>query len=172
MSSWGKFNPDQPSKKYWSSEEAIEKLSTFCAYQERCLWEVRRKLFEKGIDGELAQKVLEEMITTGFVDEERYARAFARGKFKLKKWGRTRIQRELKMREISPALIRCGLSEIDEVEYYDVLLSEAEKKWAKTTEKEPFKKRFKLVQYLMSKGFEQDLVKEALFEITQNLEEE
>lgn len=166
MSSWGKYNPDQPPKKYWSEEEAHEKLSTYCAYQERCQWEARRKLYEKGIQGDKAEELLGEMVTEGFIDEERFARAFARGKFKLKKWGRTRIQRELKMREISPRCIQYGLSEIDPEEYYDVLLTQTERKWEKTTEKEPYKKRFKVSQYLMSKGFEQDLVQEAIASVS------
>jgi regulatory protein len=147
-------------------EESVEKLSNFCAYQERCQWEVRRKLFEKGIHGNDSESLILEMVNAGFINEERYARAFARGKFKLKKWGRTRIRRELKMREISPKSIEIGLSEIDPVEYYDVLLVQAERQWEKIAEKELYKKRFKIGQYLMGRGFEQDLVKEAIEEVS------
>lgn len=162
MSSWGKYNPDHPPKKYWTPEEAKGKLETYCAYQERSQWEVRRKLYEKGIKGNQSEELICEMITADFLNEERFARSFARGKFRLKHWGRTKITRELKIREISPRCIQLALTEIDPVEYYDTLLTLAEKKWEKTVEKDPFKKRFKLINFLMSKGFEQDLVQEAV----------
>ncbi|MDX5340017.1 MAG: RecX family transcriptional regulator [Cyclobacteriaceae bacterium] len=162
MSTWGKNNPDQSPKKSWTLQEAKGKLETFCAYQERCTWEVRKKLFEKGIQGEQVEKLVEELSQDGFLHEERFARAFARGKFRLKKWGKNRIIQELKLRKISPENIRKGLTEIDPEEYYDTLLTQTEKKWEKTLEKDPFKKKYKVIQYLMSKGFEQDLVQEAL----------
>lgn len=162
MSTWGKNNPDQSPKKNWTQEEAKGKLETYCGYQERSAWEVRRKLYEKGIQGKPADSLIEEMFSDGFLDEERFARSFARGKFRLKKWGRGRIIRELKLREISPNLIQAGLSEIDPDEYYDTLLTQAEKKWEKTKEKDSYKKRYLVLQYLVSKGFEQDLIKEAL----------
>ncbi|OOG78820.1 regulatory protein RecX [Algoriphagus sp. A40] len=162
MSSWGKFNTDHTPKKYWTLEEAKGKLETYCAYQERSQWEVRRKLNEKGIKGDQSEELICEMITADFLNEERFARAFARGKFRLKHWGRIRITRELKIREISPRCIQMALTEIDPEEYYDSLLTQAKKKWEKTTEKDPLKKRYKVIHFLMSKGFEQDMVQEAV----------
>jgi len=162
MSGWRKNNPSPSIKKSWSQEEAKEKLSTYCAYQERCIWEVRRKLFEKGISEEFGDQLIDFLIDEKFLDEERYARSFARGKFRLKKWGRNRIKMELKMRQIPENLIRKGLSEIDPEEYYDTLLSETEKKWEKTHDADLYKKKFKVVGYLMQKGFEQDLIQEAI----------
>lgn len=162
MSSWGKYKPNESGKNSWSQEEAFEKLTTFCAYQDRCSWEIRRKLYEKGIKDEPAEKIIAELVKEEFVNEERYAIAFARGKFRLKKWGRNRIRMELKMREISEALIRKGLSEIDPEEYYDTLLSQSEKKWESTHESDSFKKKYKVTQYMIMKGFEMDLVKEAI----------
>lgn len=162
MSSWGKYKPNESGKNSWSQEEAFEKLTTFCAYQDRCSWEIRRKLYEKGIKDEPAEKIIAELVKEEFVNEERYAIAFARGKFRLKKWGRNRIRMELKMREISEALIRKGLAEIDPEEYYDTLLSQSEKKWRSTHESDSFKKKYKVTQYMIMKGFEMDLVKEAI----------
>lgn len=162
MSTWGKNNSEQSAKKNWTLEEAKGKLETYCAYQERCAWEVKRKLFEKGIQGQQAENLVEELYKEGFLNDERFARSFARGKFRLKKWGRIRITRELKLREISPDHIQAGLSEIDPEEYYDTLLTQTEKKWEKTKEKDPYRKRYLIIQYLVSKGFEQDLIKEAL----------
>jgi regulatory protein len=119
-------------------------------------------LAEKGIDGEKAEKLIQEMIVEEYVDEERYARSFCRGKFRIKKWGKSRIQRELKMRQVPEKIIKLALTEIDPVEYYDVLLNEVEKKLESTKEADLFKKKYKVSQYLMSRGFEYDLIKEAL----------
>lgn len=162
MSSWGKNNPDQAPKKSWSLEEAKGKLETYCSYQERSAWEVRRKLYEKGIKGPSSERLIEELTVVNFLNEERYARSFARGKFRIKQWGRNRIIRELKFREISPQLIQVALSEIDPEEYYDSLCNLAERKWEKITEKDSYKKRYKIIQFLMGKGFEQDLIQEAV----------
>lgn len=162
MSGWGRNNPQQARKTNWSVEEAKEKIAAFCAYQERCIWDVRRKLFEKGISGGKEEELINFLLKEKFLDEERFTRAFARGKFRLKKWGRNRIRMEMKMRQIPEPLIRKGLAEIDPVEYYDTLLGEAEKKWEKIKESDPYKKRFKVVGYLMQRGFEQDLVQEAI----------
>lgn len=162
MSTWGRNNEEQSPKKNWSLEEARGKLETFCSYQERCAWELRRKLFEKGISGPAAEKILAELVASGFVDDERFARSYARGKFRIKKWGRVRIRQELKLREISASTIQKGLSEIDGEEYFATLEREAEKKWEKTKETDAYKKRYLVTKYLMSKGFEQDLIQEAL----------
>lgn len=162
MSGWGRNNPKQVRKTTWTFEEAEEKIAAFCAYQERCVWEVRRKLYEKGIAEAQIEKLIGFLLREKFIDEGRYARAFARGKFRLKKWGKNRIRMELKMRQVPEDLIRKGLLEIDPTEYYDTLLSETEKKWEKTKEPDLYKKRFKVVGYLMQRGFEQDLVQEAI----------
>ena len=162
MSSWGK-NKEEPSpKKSWSLEEARGKLETYCSYQDRCGWEVRRKLYEHEIQGKNVDVLLEELTQSGFLDEARYARSFARGKFRIKKWGKSRISRELKLRQIPSALIKLGLSEIDEEEYLATLKEEAEKKWDKTKEKDAYKKRYLVTHYLMGRGFEQDLIREVL----------
>ncbi|UZD21245.1 regulatory protein RecX [Algoriphagus halophytocola] len=162
MSSWGKYKANESGKKSWSQEEAFEKLTTFCAYQDRCPWEIRRKLYEKGIKDEPAERLIAELVQEEFVNESRFARSFARGKFRLKKWGKNRIRMELKMREIPEDLIRKGLAEIDPEEYYETLLTLTEKKWDTTKEPDAYKKKYKVIQYLMNRGFEMDLVKEAI----------
>ena len=128
MSTWGKNNREDGQKKYWSPSEAKGKLEAYCAYQERCQWEVRKKLSEKGIRGEQAEELISGLITEGFLNEERFARAFSRGKFRMKNWGKHRIIHELKLRDISPRCIQDGLTEIDPEEYADTLRREDEKK--------------------------------------------
>lgn len=162
MSTWGRSNGEQTPKKNWTLDEARGKLETYCSYQERCSWEVRRKLVEKGIQGKATETLLEELTASGFLDDARYAMSFARGKFRIRKWGRGRIVRELKLRQINASLIQAALAELDPEEYFTTLQDQAEKKWEKTKEKDPFKKRYSVGQYLMSKGFEQDLIREAL----------
>ena len=168
MSSWGRNNGEQTPKKNWSLEEARGKLETYCSYQERCVWELRRKLFEKGIQGPATKTILAELEASGFVDEERFVRSYARGKFRIKRWGKGSISQELKLRQISSALIQLGLSEIDGEEYFATLEQEAEKKWEKTKEKDAYKKKSLVTNYLMRKGFEQDLIQEALSALISN----
>ena len=171
MSTWGRNNGEQSPKKNWSLVEARGKMETFCSYQERCPWELRRKLFEKGIQGEAIETILGELAASGFVDEERFARSYARGKFRIKRWGRNRIRQELKLRDISASIIQKGLSEIDGEEYFALLEREAEKKWEKTKEADAYKKRYLVTKYLLSKGFESDLIQEAMASLTTKSDE-
>jgi len=160
---WRKNTSNEFLKKDWSLEQAKEKMTTFCAYQERCLWDARRKLNEKGIKKDEDQdEILDFLIEDGYIDEERFVMSFCRGKFNMKKWGKGRIRRELAFRDISKSLIEKGLMEIDEVAYYDSLLNQVEKKWEQSKESDSFKKRFKIVGYLMQKGYEKDLIEEAI----------
>jgi regulatory protein len=158
------YNPDQP-KKYWSLEEAKLKIAAYCAYQERCQEEVRMKLAERGIYGEQAEELISDLIEEGFLNEERFAKAFVTGKYGLKKWGRNKIIHELKFRKISPNCIKSGLKEIEEDNYWHNLLSQAEKKWTLIKEKEPLIKKYKLQQYLIGRGFEVDMVQMAIEEM-------
>lgn len=145
--------------------EAKIKIAAYCAYQERCQMEVRNKLHEKGIFGDNAEDLIAEMIAEGFLNEERFAQAFVRGKYRLKKWGRNRIQMELKQRQLSPYCIKSGMKEIDPEEYWEILKRETEKKYHSVKEQDEFKKKYKTTQYLMSRGFEIDLIQNALDEL-------
>jgi len=155
------YNPDQP-KKYWSLAEARVRIASFCAYQERYQQEVRDKLHERGVYGEDAEELIAYMISEGFLNEERFASAFARGKFRIKKWGRNKILQELKFRQISPNCIKSGMKEIEAEEYWETLLQLVEKKANLIKESDDFKKRYKTHQYLMGRGFENDLIQSAI----------
>ncbi|MEY3367515.1 MAG: regulatory protein RecX [Bacteroidota bacterium] len=150
-------------KKYLSKEQALTKLQQFCAYQDRCHKEVRGKLLDLGVYGSDLEDIMVALIQDKFLDEERFARSFARGKFRMKGWGRNRITRELKMRQVSDYCIRKALSEIDAVEYLDMLNELLEKKMALLGKGlSPFARRNKLVQYALQQGFEAELVWEVL----------
>lgn len=148
---------NQKPKKYISKEEALSKLEQYCAYQDRCHQEVRSKLLDLGIYGDDLEEIIADLISDNFLNEERYARSYARGKFRIKKWGKTRIQRELKMRKISAYCLRKAMEEIDEEEYEQTLIAIIEKKNKTLREVDAYKRRYKLVQYAIQRGFESSL---------------
>jgi len=150
--------PIKSSKKYLSKEEALKKLQHYCAYQDRCHSEVRSKLISLGIYGDDLEDIIVALIEEKFLDEERFARSFARGKHRFKHWGRNRIKQELKIRDISAYCIRKALEEI-EGEQYEINLREfLERKDKLLKESNPFKRRKKLAQYAFYRGFETELV--------------
>jgi regulatory protein len=149
-------------KKYTSKADALAKLQRYCAYQDRCHKEVRTKLLELGVYGDDLEEVIAQLIEEKFLNEERYARSFARGKFRIKQWGRSRIVRELKMRDISDYCIRKAMEEIEEAEYTQTLADFLAKKALLLENESGFERNNKLAQYALRRGFEQELVWEAI----------
>ena len=156
---------NSPEKKYISKEEALHKLQRYCAYQDRCHQEVRTKLLNLGIYGDDLEEIMAELIKENFLNEERFARSFARGKFRIKKWGRNRIKQELKMRNISGYCLRKAMTEIEEVDYLKTLKEVLKKKDGLLKEKDNFKRKNRLVKYGISRGFENKLIWEAVNEM-------
>lgn len=145
-------------KKYISREEALQKLQRYCAYQDRCHREVRAKLLDLGVYGDELEEIITDLIRENFLNEERFARSFARGKFRLKQWGRNRILRELKLRDISEYCIRKAMEEIDEDEYLQTLREVLNKKARTLKEPDVFKRSQKLARHAIQRGFEAELV--------------
>jgi regulatory protein len=142
--------------------EAYLKAASFCAYQERCRQEVREKLYAYELPDQEVEEILEKLETEKFLNEERFAKAFAGGKFRLKKWGRQKIRQELKMRGIPDAYIRKALVEIQDEEYIEVLNNLLEKKKSSERLKNTVEDKQKLLRYALSKGYEQDLIWEGI----------
>ena len=94
-----------------SKEEALAKMQRYCAYQERCHEEVRSKLLNMGVYSDWREEIIVQLIEENFLNEERFARSFARGKFRIKQWGRNRIRQELKKRKISDYCVRKAMEE-------------------------------------------------------------
>lgn len=138
--------------------QALSKAEQFCAYQERSHKEVRTKLYSYGLYKKDVEDILTQLITSGFLNEERFAKAFAGGKFRMKKWGRNKIENELNHRDISKRCIQIGLKEIDESDYRKALLDLIKKKNKTITENNPFKRRNKLAVFVIGKGYEPELV--------------
>lgn len=139
-------------------EEALLKLQRYCAYQERCRQEVRRKLNELEVDEKDHQKIIGQLEDQGFLKEERFVEVFVNGRFKIKKWGRFKITQALKEKGISGKLIQKGLAEINEKDYIKTLKELMKKKLKETHIKDPFQKKDKVAKYLINKGYEPDLV--------------
>ena len=156
----------QPAQKSYTVDEALQKLMHFCSYRDRSQKEVEDKLDLMRMIPQAKEKIIIRLMQENFLNEERFARSFVRGKFRIKKWGRIKIIQELKKREISQPVIKLGLSEINENEYRRTLFEVAEKKSEKITESNPFKKKKKLADHLLRKGYESSLVFDCVNEIT------
>lgn len=157
----------QHNQKSYTVEEALQKLMHYCAYRDRSQKEVETKLDEMRMIPEAKEKIIISLMQENFLNEERFARSFVRGKFRIKKWGRIKITQELKKKEISSPIIKLGLSEIKESDYIKTLYELAEKKEEKITEPNSFKKKKKLADHLLRKGYESSLVFNCVNEITE-----
>lgn len=145
-------------QKSYTVDDAKRALERFCVYRERCHKEVENKLNQMNMIPEAQEQILMHLMEHDFLNEERFSKAFARGKFSIKKWGRNKIKRELQLRGISAYNMKSALKEIDETAYTASLEQLATKKAALIKESDPFKKRHKLAQFLISKGYESNLV--------------
>jgi regulatory protein len=149
-----------------TKQEANAKIQHYCAYQERSHQEVRNRLYEYGLFRDEVDELLTNLITEGFLNEDRFAKAYAGGKFRMKKWGRLKIINELEAKGLSKNCIRSGLKEIDENHYVETLRNILIVKSDQLNE-EPnrFVKRDKTSRYAIQKGYEPELVWKILREI-------
>lgn len=150
---------------YMENTTAIQKLRQYCAYQERCHSEVKYKCLELGLRGPEVDEAIALLIMDNYLNEERFAKAFAGGKFRIKQWGRKKIQTELKQKQVSDYCIKKGMQEIDEDDYYEVLTRLAEKKYTSLKGDTALKRKYKTMQYLLQKGFEAPLIQDVLEQI-------
>lgn len=139
-------------------EQARQKALRYCAYQERCHQEVKNKLYELGLNSSDADELLTYLITEGFLNEERYAKLFAGGKFRIKQWGRVKIIHALESKGLSKNCIRLGLKEIDEDDYRQTLKKLITEKLSVNTEENSFAARDRISKSLIQKGYEPELV--------------
>ena len=135
-----------------------EKIRHYCAIMDRCQYQVITKLKSYGLSDVLADEILIELIQNKYLDEERFARSFCSGKFKIKRWGRKKIAFELSKLKVPKSCVLLGMSEIDDADYEDVIRYLANKKMAMLKDKNTFIRKKKVVDYLIRKGYESDLV--------------
>jgi regulatory protein len=155
------------SEKSYTVDEATKLLENYCAYQDRCHKEVEQKLHDINMIPQAKEKILLHLLQHDFLNEERYSKAFTRGKFKIKKWGKIKITNELKFRNISAYNIKNALLEINDDAYLKTLQQLAKKKLPLIKASNSFIKRNKLSTYLISKGYESNLVFDLVKKIIQ-----
>lgn len=136
----------------------LSKCQQYCSYQERSIFEVKSKLNEWQARSTVSDKIINQLILDDFLNEERFSKAFASGKFRVKKWGKNKIIYELKKKRIPDLIIQIGLTEIDDDEYLKTLKEILSKKAGEIKEKDPRKKNYKLASYAVNKGFRSALV--------------
>lgn len=152
-------------KPSYTVNQIKQKLEQYCIYQDRCHKEVEQKMRDYNLIPEAKELILLSLMKDNFLNEERFSKSFARGKFRIKNWGKQRIIRELKFRDISAYNIKTALNEIDEQEYIDTIYKITENRNAVISETNLFKRKKKLIDFLMRKGFENDLIFKVVKEI-------
>ena len=148
-----------------SIQQIQGKLEYYCAYQERCYKEVEEKLYSFKISAAEKEQILIYLIENNFINEERFAQSFVRGKHNYKSWGKNRIVNELKFRNISSRIIETALKEIPEATYLENFHALAEKNWEIIKEPKGQKRNKKFVDFLLRKGYETSLIYEKLKEL-------
>lgn len=159
-------------KEFFTTKEALQKIEHYCAYQERCHEEVEQKLRSMKMNSDEIDQIITQLINDNFLNEERFACSFARGKHRIKYWGKIRITNELKFKGINQTLINIALKEINNEEYYTTFDTLANRHWESIRETNSLKKRKKFCDFMLRKGFESNLVYEKVRELENNTTEE
>lgn len=145
--------------KTYSVDEAKARMERYCAYRERCHKEVQQKLIEMRMIPDAIDQIVHHLITENYLNETRFAQAFVRGKFRIKKWGKNRLLRELKARDISQYNVKLAMKEIPDADYIATFHELAEKRWQQlSSEKSLQKKKKKFMDYLLYRGWESNLI--------------
>ena len=155
-------------RKSLTKEQALQKLKHYCAYQERCHKEVRDKLYELGIWKKDHDEILATLIEEKYLDEERFAVAYAGGKFRIKKWGRVRIRYSLQQKQVSTYSVTRALKSINNEDYLETLRELATNKYKELKHEQYLIRKKKTIDHLMQKGYEPDLINQILTEIASN----
>ena len=143
-------------------KKILNKGRKYCAYQERSQQEVRDKLYSWGLHRTEVEQALSELISENYLKEERFAEAFAGGRFRIKKWGRNKIRLALQQKKVSEPLINSALKNISDSDYKKALNEVIRMRSKEVKEKEPYKRKYKIASYAIGRGFEPELVWEIL----------
>jgi regulatory protein len=160
------FHSSPVQKKYLTKEQALQKLRQYCAYQERSHYEVKQKLWDLGVRAAEHDEITSTLIEEDYLNEERFAKMFAGGKFRMKDWGRKKIIYALNEKKVSEYNIKKAMKEIDEDQYEKTLNDLARKKYQLLKGEQYLVRKKKTQDYLMQKGFEPNLIAAALKTIT------
>lgn len=146
-------------------EEALVKMQNWCAYQERSQFDVRKKLQSLKLPTEQIDEVIVLLIEDNFLNEERFALAFAGGKFRIKHWGKQKIKNELRKHQVSDYCINKALASLGDDDYEKELKRLIEKKIAQSKQSDRRKMYYSVMNYLFAKGYESDKISKALNKI-------
>jgi regulatory protein len=149
-------------KKTLTIEQALQKLRHYCGYQERCHSEVREKLYSLGIRKKDHDEIIATLIEEGYLNEERFAIAYAGGKFRMKQWGRVKIAYALRQKQVSDYSIKKALKQIDEKDYRAALTTLAKEKYESLKDEQWLVRKKKVLDYLLQHGYEADLATQAI----------
>ncbi len=155
-------------KTSYTIEEAQRVLERYCAYQERSYKEVEEKLYNMGMIQEVSNQILLSLMQNDFINETRFAKAFAGGKFRIKKWGRLKIKQALKQKGVSVRNIEIGLDEIDEISYIETIKTIIATRLIKIKAKNSYERNQKMLLYLQQRGFETDLIYDLVLHYSEN----
>ena len=149
-------------QQHLTREQALQKIKHYCAYQERSHKEVKEKLYSYGLRSVIVEELIGLLIEENYLNEERFAKQFAGGKFRLKQWGKHKITYELKLKQVSNYNIKAALESIDETDYAKTLQKIAIAKWNTLTTDNIFTRQSKVYAYLLQKGYEKNLINETI----------
>lgn len=139
-------------------ESLLAKAERFCAYQERCNHEVKQKLHKLLADEKISSKIISSLEEDGYLNDERFAKLFASGKFRIKRWGKNKIRAELRQKKIPDNFISNALDAIDGEEYMKTIQHLINRKERELKGLSSGNRRQKIYRFLLSKGFEPHLV--------------
>ncbi len=156
------YSPKRITGRQFTKEQALQKLKHYCAYQERCHSEVREKLFSLGVWKKDHDEIISTLIEENYLNEERFAIAFAGGKWRVKQWGRQKIKYALKQKQVSDYCIKKAMKQIDEDEYLEVMTRLAEEKYAAVKKDQHLVRKKKTMDHLVARGVEPDIVRQIM----------
>lgn len=145
-------------RKSYTLEQALYILQKYCTYQDRCHIEVERKLTDMRMIPQAKEQIIMSLIEDDYLNEERFASAFVKGKFRIKKWGKIRLKLELKKRNISTYLIKIALKQISDEDYIATFEEIVNKKAKLIKANSILSKKKKLADYLFYKGWESSII--------------
>lgn len=156
---------EEQEKKFLTPEQAISKLEYYCSYQDRCHTEVINKLYLLGISPSQHDSILVHLIQENFLNEERFAKSYARGKHRMSGWGKNRIISDLNYKKISPYLIKKAMEELPDELYFETFNRISSQKWNSTKAKSLASKKEKVITYLYRKGYESEYIFDKIKEL-------
>ena len=139
-------------------EFLLAKMQNYCSYQERSFFDVKTKLISWNVQEKIMDKIISKLVDQDYLNEERYAKAFTGGKFRINKWGKNKIINELHKKQIPDIYIQIGINEIDDNEYFNTLKEIISKKDANLKIANQEKRMQKLANYAISRGYDRGIV--------------